>query len=100
MRHSVLRRRLEWKSFEVTVTDRKSIVVRDVINDVKESLGNCFQFFFQMHNLCCNILFIEVVSKYSFRFPRPYYQDFTGLQPSCGSDNLTVLYLQVWYFVL
>ena len=33
-------RRLEWKNFEVTVTDRKSILVRDVMNDVKESLGN------------------------------------------------------------
>ena len=36
----VIERRLEWKNFEVTVTDRKSIVVRDVTNDVKESLGN------------------------------------------------------------
>lgn len=35
----VIERRLEWKNFEVTVTDRKSIVVRDVTNDVKESLG-------------------------------------------------------------
>lgn len=34
----VIERRLEWKNFEVTVTDRKSILVRDVMNDVKESL--------------------------------------------------------------
>ena len=39
----VFDRRLEWKNFEVTVTDRKSIVVRDVTNDVKESLGNTFR---------------------------------------------------------
>lgn len=32
-------RRLEWKNFEVTVTERKSIKVRDVINDTKETLG-------------------------------------------------------------
>ena len=36
----VIERRLEWKNFEVTVTDRKSIIVRDVTNDIKESLGN------------------------------------------------------------
>lgn len=32
-------RRLEWKNFEVTVIERKSIVVRDVMNDSKETLG-------------------------------------------------------------
>ena len=36
----VIERRLEWKNFEVTVTDQKSILVRDVTNDVKETLGN------------------------------------------------------------
>ena len=36
----VIERRLEWKNFEVTVTDKKSILVRDVTNNIKESLGN------------------------------------------------------------
>lgn len=55
-----------------------------------------------------NCLFMEVsfpvklnmdVSKYycSSRFPRPHHQDFIGLQPSCSSHNITVLYLQVKY---
>ena len=35
----VIERRLEWKNFEVTVTDKKSILVRDVTNDIKEPLG-------------------------------------------------------------
>ncbi|XP_015761944.1 PREDICTED: intraflagellar transport protein 80 homolog isoform X2 [Acropora digitifera] len=34
----VIERRLEWKNFEVTVTDKKSILVRDVTNNIKESL--------------------------------------------------------------
>ncbi|KAK3738527.1 hypothetical protein QZH41_012034, partial [Actinostola sp. cb2023] len=34
----VIERRLEWKNFEVTVTERKSIKVRDVMNDTKETL--------------------------------------------------------------
>ena len=49
----VLGRRLEWKNFEVTVTDRKSIVVRDVTNDVKESLGNAL--ILSVFYLCCTV---------------------------------------------
>ena len=34
----VIERRLEWKNFEVTVTEQKHIKVRDVITDAKENL--------------------------------------------------------------
>ncbi|XP_032237699.1 intraflagellar transport protein 80 homolog isoform X2 [Nematostella vectensis] len=34
----VIERRLEWKNFEMTVTERKSINVRDVVNDSKDTL--------------------------------------------------------------
>lgn len=32
-------RRLQWKNFEVLVTERKSIDVRDVLHEVQETLG-------------------------------------------------------------
>ena len=33
-------RRLEWKNFEITITDSKTINVNDVNNESKETLGN------------------------------------------------------------
>jgi hypothetical protein len=32
-------RRLEWKNLELTISQRKTILVKDVSSDAKESLG-------------------------------------------------------------
>ena len=48
-------RRLEWKNLELTISQRKTILVKDVSSDAKESLGEKVAVIRWNHNAECNL---------------------------------------------